>query len=47
MKKIVLLFLLLVPFSVSSTERPRSDSPAWKGYCECMNDEQIYFAKHF
>lgn len=46
MKKLLLL-LLLIPFSVMSTERPLPDSPAWKGYCECMTDDQIYFARHF
>jgi len=47
MKKLFLLFTLLIPASVFSTERPLPDSPAWKGYCDCMNEEQIYFSKHF
>jgi len=49
MKKLLFL-LLLIPFSVMSTERTERllpDSPAWKGYCECMTDDQIYFARHF
>jgi hypothetical protein len=49
MKKIFLLAILLVSSTVSGTvdHRPLPDSPAWHGYSESMNDEQIYFSKHF
>ena len=49
MKKIFLLSILLVSSTVSGTvdDRPRPDSPAWHGYYQSMNDEQIYFSKHF
>ena len=50
MKKLSLLMVVLFLSSASSalTElRPLPESDAWSPHCDCLNAEQLYFAKHF
>ena len=50
MKKLSILIITLIVSSASSAltiPRPLADSDAWLPHCECLNDEQRYFASHF
>ena len=50
MKKLSIVIVTLIVSSASSAltiPRPLADSDAWLPHCECLNDEQRYFASHF
>lgn len=52
MKKILLVTLMLsAPLTYAwfapDAPKPLPESKAWKGYCECMTEDQIYFARSF
>jgi hypothetical protein len=50
MKQVSILILALLMSTASSALtalRPLADSDAWAPHCECLNTEQLYFAKHF
>lgn len=50
MKQVSILIVALLMSTASSALtalRPLADSDAWAPHCECLNTEQLYFAKHF
>jgi hypothetical protein len=50
MKKFSILMVVLFMSSASSALtalRPVPESAAWSPHCECLNAEQLYFAKYF
>ena len=50
MKQLSVLIVALLMSTASSALtalRPLADSDAWTSYCECLDTEQLYFAKHF
>jgi hypothetical protein len=50
MKRLIPLAVALFMSTASSalpSLRPLADSGAWIPHCDCLNREQLYFARHF